>query len=134
MRRKGGKIGDPNQMTFDQADSDKNGVIDRSEWERMNYEFERERLADENAKRDAQRKMTWFALLGMLLYPFGVIFASLLGLGQAADIIGSMASIYFVSIAAIVGAFFGFSNMSSKTTVTPTKVTHEEKYSSSSAK
>jgi len=121
-------------MTFDQADSDNNGVIDRLEWDRMNYEFERERLADENAKRDAQRRMTWFALLGMLLYPFGVIFASLLGLGQAADIIGSMASIYFVSIAAIVGAFFGFSNMSSKTTVTPTKVTHEEKYSSSSAK
>jgi len=121
-------------MTFEKADKDNSGSIDRAEWEAMNFEFERERLADENAKRDAQRKMTWFALLGMLLYPFGVIFASLLGLNQAADIIGSMASIYFVSIAAIVGAFFGFSNMSSRTTVTPARVTHEENYSVHSGK
>lgn len=119
-------------MTFDQADKDRNGSIDRDEWERMNLEFERERLMDENAKRDAQRKMTWFALLGMLLYPFGVILASVLGLNQAAEVIGAMASIYFVSIAAIVGAFFGFSSISSKTTVTPSKVSYEENYSKSS--
>lgn len=104
-------------MTFEQADKDKNGSIDRSEWETMNYEFERERLADENNRRDAQRRMTWFGLFGLLLYPFGVIFASALGLNQAAEIIGSMASIYFVSIAAIVGSFFGFSAMESKSSM-----------------
>ena len=112
-------------MTFEQADKDNNGSIDRKEWEAMNYEFERERLADENAKRDAQRKMTWFALLGMLLYPFGVIFASLLGLSQAADIIGSMASIYFVSIAAIVGSFFGFSAMETRASSGKTSASSE---------
>ena len=103
-------------MTFDKVDKDNNGSISRAEWDAMNLEFERERLADENNRRDAQRRMTWFGLFGLLLYPLGVILASALGLSQAAEIIGSMASIYFVSIAAIVGSFFGFSAMETKAT------------------
>jgi hypothetical protein len=51
--------------------------------------------------------MAWFALFGMLLYPLSVVLASWLGLDQGADILGSMASIYFVSVAAIVAAFYG---------------------------
>jgi hypothetical protein len=43
----------------------------------------------------------------MLLYPFTVVLADALGLYQAATIIGNMASIYFVSVAAIVSAFYG---------------------------
>jgi hypothetical protein len=63
----------------------------------------------ENAdkKEDAQRKMAWFALFGMLLYPFSVIIASAFGLAEAANILGSMAGVYFVSVAAIVAAFYG---------------------------
>jgi len=57
--------------------------------------------------RDAQRKMAWFALFGMLLYPFAVVLAVLLNLDQAATVLGSMAATYFVSVAAIVAAFFG---------------------------
>ena len=45
--------------------------------------------------RDAQRKMAWFALFGMLLYP-AVVLGILLGLDKAGDILGSMASVYFV--------------------------------------
>ena len=51
--------------------------------------------------------MAWFALFGMLLYPFSVVIAVWLGLSEAAKILGSMASVYFVSVAAIVAAFFG---------------------------
>jgi hypothetical protein len=65
------------------------------------------RIENEDKKQDAQRSMAWFALFGMLLYPFTVVLADALGLYQAATIIGNMASIYFVSVAAIVSAFYG---------------------------
>jgi hypothetical protein len=57
--------------------------------------------------RDAQRKMAWFALFGMLLYPFAVVLANWIKLESAATILGDMAATYFVSVAAIVAAFFG---------------------------
>ena len=43
----------------------------------------------------------------MLLYPFAVVLAIGLGLDQAAKILGDIASVYFVSVGAIVAAFFG---------------------------
>ena len=65
------------------------------------------RLDNEDKKQDAQRNMAWFALGGMLLYPFAVVLAMALGLDQASKILVDMASVYFVSVAAIVAAFFG---------------------------
>jgi hypothetical protein len=72
------------------------------------------RIENEDKKQDAQRNMAWFALFGMLLYPFSVVLASWLGLDQSADILGSMASVYFVSVAAIVAAFYGTQAYASK--------------------
>jgi len=63
-------------------------------------------LENQDKKEDAQRNMSWFALFGMLLYPFAVIFANMIGLDQAPQILGDMAPTYFVSVAAIVGAFY----------------------------
>jgi hypothetical protein len=71
------------------------------------------RLENEDKKSDAQRNMAWFALFGMLLYPFAVVLATWMGLTTAADILGNMAPTYFVSVAAIVAAFYAkeaFSN------------------------
>ena len=51
--------------------------------------------------------MAWFALGCMLLYPFAVVLAIWLGLEQAGSILGDMAAVYFVSVAAIVAAFYG---------------------------
>ena len=82
------------------------GHISREEME-MDLEFKRKELEDADARRDAMRKMAWFSLLGMLLYPFAVVLANLIGLEQAGKILGDMASVYFVSVAAIVAAFFG---------------------------
>ena len=82
------------------------GHISSEEME-MDLEFKRKALEDADAKRDAQRKMAWFALFGMLLYPFAVVLVMGLGLEQASKILGDMASVYFVSVAAIVAAFFG---------------------------
>ena len=67
----------------------------------------KKRLEDEDAMRDAQRNMAWFALAGMLLYPFAVVIASWVGLESASKNLGSMAPTYFVSVAAIVAAFYG---------------------------
>ena len=80
----------------------------------MYLEFRRRELEDLDAMRDAQRNMTWFALAGMLLYPATVMATELLGLHQAAEILGSMASVYFVSVAGIVAAFFGAQAWSGK--------------------
>ena len=46
----------------------------------MDLEFKRKELEDADARRDAMRKMTWFSLLGMLLYPIGIVIANLIGL------------------------------------------------------
>ena len=87
-------------------DTNGDGHISLEEYE-MDMEFKRKELEDADAMRDAQRKMAWFSLAGMLLYPFAVVLAMWLGLEQAGKILGDMASVYFVSVAAIVAAFFG---------------------------
>ena len=88
------------------ADLNGDGKVDAEE-KAMELEFRRKMLEDQDAMRDAQRRMAWFALGGMLLYPFSVVLAVFLSLDQAADVLGSMAATYFVSVAAIVAAFFG---------------------------
>ena len=50
--------------------------------------------------------MVWF-VGWMLLYPFAVVLAVWMGLDQAGKILGDMAAVYFVSVAAIVAAFYG---------------------------
>jgi len=101
-------------MKFDAVDKNNNGTIEEQEWAEMQVEFERKRLEDEDAKRDSQRKMAWFSLVGMLVYPSGVFLSSLIGLDTAADLLAAMANIYYVSIAALVGAYFGFTNLNNK--------------------
>ena len=91
---------------FHPADLDGNGYVDAEE-KAMELEFRRKALEDADAMRDAQRSMAWFALAGMLLYPFAVVLAVFLNLEQAGTILGNMAATYFVSVAAIVAAFFG---------------------------
>ena len=68
-------------------DTNGDGHISLEEYE-MDMEFKRKELEDADAMRDAQRKMAWFALGGMLLYPFAVVLAMALGLDQASKILG----------------------------------------------
>ena len=93
---------------FHPADTNGDGKVTKAE-QAMYLEFKRKELEDADAMRDAQRSMAWFALFGMLLYPFAVVLAVLIGLTEASKILGSMASVYFVSVAGIVAAFFGAS-------------------------
>jgi len=98
---------------FHPADVNGDGKVSKVEQE-MYLEFKRKELEDLDAMRDAQRNMTWFALAGMLLYPATVMTTELMGLHQAAEILGAMASVYFVSVAGIVAAFFGTQAWSGK--------------------
>ena len=94
-------------------DANGDGHISKEEMA-MHLEFKRKALEDQDAQRDAMRKMTWFALFGMLLSPVSIVATSLLGADPAAGIIGDIAPTYFVAISALVAAFFGADAIKSK--------------------
>jgi hypothetical protein len=98
---------------FHPADTNGDGKVSAAE-EQLYLEFRRKELEDADAMRDAQRNMTWFALGGLLLYPFAVVLASMVGLDQAQATLGDMAPTYFVAVAGIVAAFFGTQAMKGK--------------------
>jgi len=72
------------------------------------------RLENEDKKEDAQRKMAWFALSGMLLYPVCVVVSVVFGIEAAAKILGDMAGVYFIAVAGIIAAFFGAQAIANK--------------------
>lgn len=89
-----------------EADTNGDGYVSSEELS-MYLEFKRRELEDQDAQRDAMRKMAWFALFGMLLYPIVIVFTSWLDVDDAATIVGNIAPTYFVAIAGLVAAFFG---------------------------
>ena len=100
-----------NKTTIDpevakEIDTNGDGHISAEEMQ-MHLEFKRKALEDQDAQRDAIRKMAWFALIGLLIYPIGIAITSLLGLDTAANLIADIAPTYFASIAVLVSAFFG---------------------------
>ena len=90
-----------------------NGKIDPVEHEIM-LEDRRRRMEDADAKRDAQRRMTWFALSGMILYPLVILVASVTGLDTAAKLMAEIAAVYVIGASGIAAAYFGFNAMESK--------------------
>lgn len=98
-------------MKKEDYDLNNDGVLDDEERQIM-LEDKRRSMEDADAKRDAQRQMAWFSLTGMLVFPFGVVLTEVLNLPNASNLLSSMSNIYYVSIAAIVAAYYGFSNMS----------------------
>ena len=80
------------------ADSNGDGVVSDREHE-MYLEFKRKELDDQDAQRDAMRKMTWYALAGLLLYPFLILVTSIFGAENASKNIADIAPTYFVAAA-----------------------------------
>jgi len=88
-----------------EIDANGDGHISREEMA-MHLEFKRKALEDKDAQRDAIRKMAWFSLIGLLVYPLAIILTSWLSLDTAAGLVADIAPTYFASIAVLVSAFF----------------------------
>ena len=88
---------------YNQFDVDGDGVVTDEEMKQAERMIQ---IENEDKKQDAQRHMAWFALGGMLLYPFSIIATSALGLDTAGQLLKDIAPTYFVSVAAIVAAFY----------------------------
>ena len=100
--------------SFEQADTNKDGMIDEAEWQKLALEDRWRELNDADAKRDTQRRLTTACAAGMLLYPFAIVGASLLGLDTAAKLIADIATVYVVAASGVVAAYFGFNAMEAK--------------------
>lgn len=95
------------------ADTNGDGIVTPEE-HAMYLEFKRKELEDKDAQRDAIRKMAWFSLMGLLVYPIGIAITSVIGMDKAATLIADIAPTYFASIAVLVSAFFGADALSKK--------------------
>ena len=86
-------------------------MVDEQNFEDLNRDLELKKrefeIDDADKARDAQRGMAWFALFGMLLYPIFIVGASWAGMAAAVTTLGGIAPTYFMSVAAIVAAFYG---------------------------
>lgn len=91
---------------FEKADLDGDGIVSKEEME-IYLEDKRRRMEDDDAQRDAIRKMAWFSLIGLLIYPIGIAITSAFGMDKASTLIADIAPTYFASIAVLVSAFFG---------------------------
>ena len=89
---------------YEHFDKDGDGVVTDEE---MALEREMMRAENENKKEDQIRRMAWFALWGMLLYPIGIFVADTVGYETTGQLLADIAPTYFVAIAGLVGAFFG---------------------------
>lgn len=94
-------------------DMNGNGVLDPEE-RALLLDDRRREIEDSDAKRDAQRRITYMAASGILLFPFSVVATEAFGLTGASTLLADMSTIYYGSISVIIGAYFGFSNMAAK--------------------
>jgi hypothetical protein len=88
---------------YNQFDEDGDGIVTDEEMAKAERMLQ---IENDDKKQDAQRGMAWFALGGMLLYPFAIIIASIIGQETASGLLKDIAPTYFVSVAAIVAAFY----------------------------
>lgn len=89
---------------YEHFDKDGDGIITDEE-----FMLEREmmRAENEDAKEDQIRRMAWFALWGMLIYPIGIVIADIIGYETTGQLLADIAPTYFVAISALVASFFG---------------------------
>lgn len=87
---------------YEKYDLNGDGVVEDSELAASEKIIKIENI---DKKEDAQRRMAWVALGGMITYPLITVLMSAFGLD--ASILSSMSDLYFISVAGIVAAFYG---------------------------
>jgi hypothetical protein len=99
---------------FKKADLDSNGSICVDEFEKLEVQSRKLEIADQDLKRNTERMLVVWCCIGMLIYPFIILLASVLGFDKAATLITEVASVYVLSASAVVASFMGFNMMSAK--------------------
>jgi|TARA_R110000803_G_C11851063_1_gene305878 hypothetical protein len=111
---------------FEKADTNGNGTIERSEWNRLSLESARLEIADQDLKRNTERMLVVWCCIGMLIYPFIILFASVLGFDKAATLITDIASVYVIAASGVVAAFMGFNAYAGKADKNKASITYEK--------
>ena len=63
---------------FDKLDKDKNGNLSKKEFQQLEIEDRKLKIADADEKRNTERLLVKACCAGMLLYPFIILLASVL--------------------------------------------------------
>ena len=72
---------------FEKLDKDKNGNLSKKEFLALEVEDRKLKIADADEKRNTERLLVKACCAGMLLYPFIILLASVLGFDAAATLI-----------------------------------------------
>ena len=99
---------------FKKADLDSNGSICVDEWDKLKLEDKRLEIADQDLKRNTERMLVVWCCIGMLVYPFIILLASVMGFDKAATLITDIASVYVIAASGVVAAFMGFNAYTGK--------------------
>lgn len=99
---------------MNEYDLNNNGVIDDGVERELMLEDRRRKIEDADAKRDTERRLCVACAMGMLLYPFAILAASMMALHDAAALLADIAPVYSVAASGVVVGYFGFNAMGAK--------------------
>ena len=111
---------------FNKADLDSNGSICIDEWNSLGLQDKRLEIADQDLKRNTERMLVVWCCIGMLVYPFIILFASVLGFDKAATLITDIASVYVIAASGVVAAFMGFNAYAGKADKNKASISYEK--------
>lgn len=99
---------------FEKLDKNNNGSLEPDEFKALDLEDRRLKIADADEKRNTERLLVKACAAGMLLYPFIILLASVLGYDTAASLITDIATVYSVAASTVVVGYFGFNTLKDK--------------------
>ena len=99
---------------FEKLDKNGNGSLEKDEFLALEIEDRKLKIADADEKRNTDRFLVKACCAGMLLYPFIILLASLLGFDTAASLITDIATVYSVAASTVVVGYFGFNTLKDK--------------------
>ena len=92
---------------FEKLDTDQNGTLDKDGFAKLDVLNKRLTIQDADAKRNLERKLVTMSAVGLVVYPFIILLASVLGFDTAASLITDIASVYVVAASGTVVGYMG---------------------------